>query len=599
MKNKIILRIAALILCLICAAGSLTSCGFFVETFLSEYTGVRTSAWTEYPSPTYPDEETTASPETTEESLEVTAGVPETTASPVTEAETTSVPETTKAPETTKKPETTKAPETTKKPETTKAPAVTEPAPSLEYADHVYLIAKDSGNCDELVGRVNVHVFFVNDTVSSWDQSKKSELERSFAEQERSLEADAKGYGKSLDITFTYTSVNISVPVDTASTDDAWQEAALMALGLKNLASAQTMLNTIYGGDSNPIVFAINKAGRAYASWSTGVKSERVTLFSSDYTSLRHELCHLYGARDFYYPAEAKELANTYIPDSLMSGGVSVDALTAYLIGWDEELDSGARKFLEATKHYTREYLDAEQDKQSVTGNVTNYVLSYGVYTGYLERGIPNGVGKIVYTSGDVYEGNFFNGDRHGKGKYTWTNGNVYDGDWVLSVRTGKGVLIWADSGNIYDGDWLDGQRTGKGTFTWSDGAVYIGDYVNGYRHGKGKYIWTDGSVYEGDFVENERTGKGTMTYSGGNVYTGDWLNGKCHGEGTMRYSSGSVYVGAWQSGNRTGYGRMDWYDGSSYEGEWLENKRHGYGKYINQYGQVYEGMWSNDSFLG
>ena len=570
MKNKKILRVAALMLCLLCAACSLSSCGLFIETFLSEYTGARTSAWTEYPSPTYPEEETTLSPETAEEQTEGTAGVPETTASPVIEAETT------RAPETTKTPETTKAPETTKVPETTKTPAVTEPAPSLEYSDHVYLIAKDSGNCDELVGRVNVHDFFVNDTVSSWDQSRRSELERSFAEQERSLEADAKKYGKALDITFTYTTVNISVLADTATTDDAWQEAALMALGLKNIASAQTMLNTIYGGDSNPIVFAINKAGRAYASWSTGANSERVTLFSSDYTSLRHELCHLYGARDFYYPAEAKELASTYIPDSLMGGGESVDALTAYLIGWDEELDSGARKFLEATKHYTREYLDAEQDKQNVTGNVTNYALSYGVYTGYLERGIPNGVGKIVYTSGDVYEGNFFNGDRHGKGKYTWTNGNVYDGDWIQSVRTGKGILVWADSGNIYDGDWLDGQRTGKATFTWASGDVYIGDYLDGARHGKGKYIWASGNVYEGDFVQNERTGNGTMTYASGNVYTGEWLNG-----------------------NRTGYGEMKWADGSSYAGEWLENKCHGYGKYINQYGQAYEGMWSNDSFLG
>lgn len=551
MKNKSILRFAALILCLICAAGSLTSCGFFVESFLSEYTGVRTSAWTEYPSPTYPEDETTSAPETTERDVDVTVVPPET------EAETAEIPETTRAPE------------------TTSAPETTEPAPDAEFADHVYLIAKESGNCKELIGRVNVHVFMVNDTVSAWDYEAMSALQSSFEEQERLLEADAGKYGKALDITFSYTVVGISVLVDTSNTDDDWQDAALLTLGLKNLTSAQITLQDQYGGDSNPIVFAINKAGRAYASWTTGTRSERVTLFSSNNEALRHELCHLYGARDFYYPAEAKQLANTYIPDSLMCSGETVDALTAYLIGWDEELDDNAYAFLDATKHYTLDYLEAEQDKQSVTGNVTDYTLSYGIYTGYLERGVPVGVGKIIYTSGDVYEGDFVNGTRHGQGKYTWV------------------------SGNVYEGDWQDGVRTGKGTFTWASGAVYVGDYVDGNRHGKGKYIWTSGDVYEGDFVQNERTGNGTMTYASGNVYTGEWLEGNRHGEGTMKYSSGSVYVGAWQNGDRTGYGKMVWYDGSSYEGEWLGSKRHGYGKYVNSNGMLFEGNWENDVFMG
>ena len=292
-SSKLLLRLAALTLSLLCAAAALSSCDIFVETFLSEYTGVRTSARTEAPSPTYPEEETPLTPETTEEAHDVIIIAPETTALP----------------------------------ETTAEPEVTEPPVPAEFADHVYLIAKDSGNCDEMVGVVYVNVFFVNDTVSSWDDNTAESLKTSFAEQEKMLEADASAYGKEIDLIFKYTAVNISVEVDTSNTDDDWQDAALYALGLGSLSKAQTTLQAQNGGDSNPIVFAVNNAGRAYASWTSGSRSERVTLYSSSFDSFRHELCHLYGARDFYYPSEAEDLANKHIADSLMCRGEKIDAL--------------------------------------------------------------------------------------------------------------------------------------------------------------------------------------------------------------------------------------------------------------------------------
>ena len=521
---------------------------------------------------------------------------------------------------TTRAPETTKAPVTTKAPETTNAPD-TPPEPAGEYKDHVYFIAQNSGNCTELIGTVYVNVFLVDDTVSSWSSESIAELKASFAEQEESLEADARSYGKMLDIIYVYTAVSIAVEINTDNKDKSWQNDVFSKLDLVSAASAQLLLQSKNGGDSNPIVLAVNKTGRAYAAWNTGNASERVTLYSSSLDSLRHELCHLYGARDFYYPAEAKELANKHLRDSLMNSGESVDALTAYLIGWDDELDENAKAFLEDTKHFTKEYLDEEQSKQTVTGNVTDYPLSYGIYTGYLEYGVPNGYGKLIYTGGDVYEGDFVGGRLHGKGTYRWANGNTYEGDWVNSSmsgkgtytwssgeiyegdwvdghRTGKGKFIWT-TGDIYDGDWVDGERTGKGTFIWASGATYIGDYVNGVRTGKGKYIWTNGNVYEGDFVDNERSGYGVFTYASGDTYTGEWLGGKFHGNGTYHYTAGHVYVGKWVSGNRTGYGKMTWSDGSSYDGEWLNNKRHGYGKYINKNGTVFEGQWNNDVFQG
>ena len=549
------LRFAALMLSVLCAVCSLSSCDGIVDSILADLSAERTADNSDRPTSIFP-EETTHIPETTEEEHYVTVIVTETDEIPVLEG----VVETAKPPETTAVP-----------PETTAEPAVTEPPVPEEFKDHVYLVSKNNGNCRELVGDVKVHVYYVNDTVSSWNYEDLSAFEASLEQQAEILEADARKYGKSLDLTFTYTVVEIPVLADTSDTEDDWQEAAVAVLGLTNLANAQKKLNAQYGGDSNPMVFAVNKAGRAYASWSSGSRSERVTLFSSKSSAFRHELCHLYGARDFYYPEEVVTLSDKYLNGSLMGNGDEVDALSAYLIGWDDELDANAYAFLDETKHLTLEYLREEQSKQNITGNVTDYQISSGIYTGYLERGIPNGVGRLIYNSGDIYEGDFVNGNRHGTGKYTW------------------------QSGNCYEGDWQNGERTGKGTYTWTSGDKYIGDFVKGVRTGYGKYIWQNGDVYEGDFVDNVRTGQGTVYYAGGGVYTGGWLDGKRHGEGTYKYTSGSVYVGSWKNGERSGYGRMDWNDGSSYEGEWVANKRQGYGKYVNQYGMAYEGQWEND----
>ncbi len=529
--------------------------------------------------------------------------------------------QTIRPPVTTKAPETTKAPVTTKAPETTKA-QTTAPEPPSEYADHVYLIAKGSGYCAELVGTTYVHVFLVDDGASSWDSASTAKLKDSFAQQEQKLESEIKSYGKTLDIIYKYTPVSISATVDTSTSNTDWQNEACSKLGLINAASAQKLLQDKNGGSSNPIVFVINKAGRAYAAWNKGNASERVTLFSSSLDSLRHELCHLYGARDFYYPTEAKKLADQHIPTSLMCSGDEVDALTAYLIGWDEELDANAKAFLEATKHFTKDYLDEENSVQTTTGNVTNHKLSYGVYTGYLSFGVPNGKGKVVFdATGDIYEGDFENGHFHGKGKYTWTDGNYYDGDWANGERTGKGTFIWASgaryvgdfvngecmgkgkytwpSGDVYEGDYVDGKRTGKGKYTWASGAYYEGDFIEGKRTGKGKQVWTSGNVYEGDFVNGAQTGQGTYTYKSGDVYTGGFLDNKFSGEGTYRYSAGHVYTGTWANGARNGYGKMTWADGSSYVGDWKGNRRHGYGKYINKSGKVFEGQWNNDVFQG
>lgn len=608
---------AVLLLCLLVFASILSSCGYFTEQFLSEYAyGIYS------PDDFLENDETTRRQPTV-----ITQNWPQNTE---------------RSPSTTRAPEATRAPETTRKPETT-VPETTDNIPD-EFQNHVFLDMKDSGRCDELVGNVLVTVILITDSEAAWSVDDTTAAKKTLYEQELLLETAAAKYGKKLDIVFSYIKVSYSGKIMSGDEPESWQNAVALSAGFSSLNKMQTELDNSNDYDSNPVAFLLNKPGRAYANWSTSTsRTERMTLFSSDLTSFSHEICHLFGAQDYYYPAEVKESAENLIPESIMNSGEQFDAFTAFCIGWDDEIDKNAYDFLASTAHLTNEYLNAENEKQSTTGNVTDFYLSNykGTYTGYLDRGVPNGQGSMKYDNGNSYEGSYRNGSHHGKGVFRWNDGAVYDGDWVDGDKTGKGTMTYAD-GDSYSGDWVDNELHGKGTYTWASGSKYVGDWVNSERTGQGTYTWNDGSVYKGAFVNGVRTGYGVMTnpngtryegyyvdgkydgqgtytasdysytgsfkggkfhgygkmtWSDGAYYEGDYLDGSRHGQGTYKYAAGHVYVGAWENGERSGYGEMSWNDGSSYAGYWQNSKRHGYGKYINKNGTVFEGQWYNDQF--
>ncbi len=480
------------------------------------------------------------------------------------------------------------------RPVTTAVP-VTEP-PKLytipsEFEDHVYLGSKDRGRCAEMSGSVIVTVLVLNDKVSSWDGSARNELVKSLKAQEKFLESGAAEYGKELDISFSFRDINISSEATPRDEDDKWIEDAYKAAGFSGRSGAQAELDASNDADSNPIAIALNKSGRAFANQRTTLSgTEMIVIFSDDSESFSHELCHVYGAEDFYYPAEADDLALKYLPESIMNGGDAIDPLTAFLIGWDDVLDSAAYNFLDATKKFTSDYLKEENRRETYTGQVTDFVISQGIYTGYLENGQPVGEGKMIYReSGTIYEGNFVNGDFHGKGTAVYSDGDKYSGDWVNGNRHGMGTYTWTD-GDSYTGDWVEGERTGKGTYTWNDGATYTGDFIKGERTGNGTMKFSDGYKYVGEWLNNQRHGRGTMTHSNGYKYVGEWKNDQYSGYGEAVYTGGDRYVGNFSDGDRHGTGTYTWINGGSYSGDWKNGERTGKGIYKWTNGDVYEG---------
>lgn len=351
-----------------------------------------------------------------------------------------------------------------------------------ELTDHVFLNARAAGISSKLVGDVRVIVIFVTNPSSSWTYEEMTEVQTGHEAMTAEILAEAASYGVSLNLSMEYhlATVDMELPDDDT---DAWADTALASVGLPPSTTASADLEAEYGVDEAPILFYLNHSGRAYAlPYQHEDHSEYAFFFNADEGAVRyrHELYHLFGAKDFYYPAEVTSAAENYFPNStmLVSEEAVTDDLTAYLIGWTDTPSDSALAFLNDTAHLTAEYMAEQNDHETFTGYVTDYADADGTYTGYLDFGVPHGFGSKVWNDGRSYEGDWDYGTFHGEGTYTWPNGNSYTGEFTNGRLNGEGTLIWYN-GDTFTGEWVEGQRTGYGTYTWADGSTRSGYWEN------------------------------------------------------------------------------------------------------------------------
>jgi hypothetical protein len=158
------------------------------------------------------------------------------------------------------------------------------------------------------------------------------------------------------------------------------REKVLAALQLGSIQDAKRVFSLRLGCEEAPLVFAFNEVYRSHASLVFQLfpgASESSSIFRSEVTktfiarTIVHELCHQFGAVDYYYPEAVKAAAEKIFPNSVMSGGRTIDDLTAYAIGWTSVLSPDAIKFLDATQSVTleeiRAALNTEHEKDKKT----------------------------------------------------------------------------------------------------------------------------------------------------------------------------------------------------------------------------------------
>ncbi len=247
------------------------------------------------------------------------------------------------------------------------------------FSEHYLLGPKDKGALKRLCGDVISLVFFVNDSVSSWNDGAKEEYLAAHNEALEEISSQARTAGVTL--TFRTGTWELSIQKD-CTIENAYdcQRDLSAALCSKSVTDYQNYYLSHYEADCAPIAFAFNKKGRSFAMAARpyyATMDEYSTLFRDENgafcpRSVMHELLHQFGAVDYYYPELVKSVADRYFPRSIMNIGYEydrkIDLFTAYMIGWEKELSGTARAFLSETSALNESAVRAGWNK-TVKGN--------------------------------------------------------------------------------------------------------------------------------------------------------------------------------------------------------------------------------------
>lgn len=262
-------------------------------------------------------------------------------------------------------------------PEDTAVPSDTEETAKKDisdYADHFALKGIDKGSSRKLLGNVCIVAFFVHDIKCAWKKEEKAVMKEVLVKVVDEINSQSKLPPKKLSISYAYDDVPVQLKFD------ADNYYALIPEVLKQYGDYQTVADYSshykkkFSKKEVPIVFFFHRDFRSFAHMHTAEgedKSGELSFVSyrdnvSDCVrTLLHELLHQFGAIDYYLPEKVKQVAERVFENSIMNGGMVIDPLTRYIIGWDEEPDDSVFRFLEETKDVTPEEILEARIKDS------------------------------------------------------------------------------------------------------------------------------------------------------------------------------------------------------------------------------------------
>ena len=170
-----------------------------------------------------------------------------------------------------------------------------------------------------------------------------------------------------------------------------------------------------------------------------------------------------------------------------------------------------------------------------MTGHGALYYSNGGTLRGNFIDGKINGLGRGIYSNGDIYIGMWKKGMFHGNGLFymkstnNWQIGKFEQGTMLEVIGTGKGkpsslgllwVILIAIKSKLDDGK---GGNTLNDLFCEGETYFdhYYGDIVDGARNGNGVFSFADGSFYSGMWKDNKTYGLGIFHYTDGKYDAG------------------------------------------------------------------------------
>ena len=245
--------------------------------------------------------------------------------------------------------------------ETTAPPtSATVPAPN-PYLYHYYLGAINRGDSRKLLGKILITFILVSDSESRWTADAVQKLQNVHEQATNLLKAEAASYGVTLDVSCKYIRCSIEGSMSRGEYKQGVREA-LSGLGYSDPDKMAPALEEQFGVDDAAILFCVNRSERSFAVPCTELRGFEYAVLYGNKEDYRHELYHLYGAKDLY-PKSVKTIAEKYFPTSvMMDSSLVMDELNAYLVGWTDTLSEKATAFLDATKHINRNNFKDDTD---------------------------------------------------------------------------------------------------------------------------------------------------------------------------------------------------------------------------------------------
>lgn len=232
------------------------------------------------------------------------------------------------------------------------------------------------GSCRQLKGSPYVLFIFLDDDVSHWDeQGVLTYLDTLCTPALEYMEEYACHYGVPLDFQYGYYASygHPSRPVkyngvikthsDGTTSKDILDQAAA-SLGFSSKEHMHERLMDYSGQDQIAYVVMLNKGGRSYTHCYARSSSRQAsdpsgkdycleysviytgftdTSYDSASDTVCHEMLHLFGAEDYYYPEGREALAQQVYPKDIMLCGMSdlqyfeLGEFTAHCIGWVDD----------------------------------------------------------------------------------------------------------------------------------------------------------------------------------------------------------------------------------------------------------------------
>lgn len=228
------------------------------------------------------------------------------------------------------------------------------------YAGHQLLSGKGKGVANALVGKTALILFFVNDSHSQWDDSVKNKFSKTHTAAMDTVMKAAQKYDVSLTIDTFAEEVTVPFVCDIEhelNNARDWGKYIMEQYNRKVFRGYKYHFMEKLGYDQIAIAYVLNRDFREYAKSNDNtshISTELSVLSSSsDQHAIIHELFHQFGAADLYYPDDVVKAVRKHDYFSVMGYGIGIriDSLTAYVIGWSDEIDETTVALLEETKH--------------------------------------------------------------------------------------------------------------------------------------------------------------------------------------------------------------------------------------------------------